>query len=364
MNKFKTYDEYVNETLNSLNEEKEKFKIREAKPSHQNGEAAFVIKFVGMNFDDQQLRSFMSSSPTSSPAFQKVTQNPQQYFFIYKTLKNGDSRFLDANNHVWATYLELINAIGQDGKPLYIGFDKPPYNNFVKWTDAERLINQQDPAMIQTSKAIVASVANAGTVQAQQDLASSTPTPQVAPVQNTAPQSQVQAPVPNAAPGLVDTNLQGLKGIGINSSGPQVLALQQVIANLAAATKNTAAAQTNHKNLRVDGHFDQRYGPNTAMALGQVLGTNTPINTIDDATIAKISQTAQSMGVSGILTGKPQPETAAPAKAHTPAVTAPATHSVAANTGTHVPANHGTGAQSSPSVATRSIETNLGKIYF
>lgn len=307
--KFKGYDNFIAEQYRPLNEAKEKFKVSEAKPSHPNSQGAFTVKFVGPNFDMQTMMAFLQTDPVSAPALQKVKASPSEFFFIYKTIKGGDPRFLAPNSKIWVTYLELIDAKGPDGKQTYVGFDKPPYNNFVKWTDAENLINKQDPETVQAGKQIVAAVDQTGTQQVQNGLTDAeksiaTNTQQFMKDGQVPGQPQVTRNLNPEIAKIVD----GFKGISIGSRGPKVDQLQNTIQKLADATHNINAERQNRLNVRPGGEFDDIFGVHTISALQTVLGLSQAPEVIDADVIEKIKDAlaANSSITAADLTNKAQ----------------------------------------------------------
>jgi len=366
--KFQNFDSFVTEKYAPINEAKEKFKISPAKVSHKNGEAAFVVKYVGPQFDQEMLRTFMSTDPTSAPSLQKVTQNPEQYFFIYRTLKSGETRFLAPNSKVWATYLELVNALGPNGQPIYVGFNKPPYNNFVKWSDAERLVNTQDPQAAQTGKTIVDAISNSGTQQANDALSDAEKTVATDAQAFLSNQKGSNQPAATGTHQTLDPQVEKIvdsfKGIAMGSRGPKVDLLQNTIEQLAKYTHNTNAEQQNQLNVRQGGEFDDIYGVNTAHALQTVLGLDSAPESIDATIIAKIKEALA--GTSGItaemLTTKEKntPVTHKQAEKSTTGTASQATHTAQPAQAAAQP-NSLAGLDYKP---THAIETNKGKIKF
>lgn len=407
MKKFKSYDDFVNEnSTRQINEDKEKFKVKTAKPSHAGGESAFMVKYIGSSFDEQMLRTFMQDSPVSSSSLQKVQQEPSQYFFIYKTLKSGEHRFLAPNTFVWATYLELINAVGPDGKPMYSGFDKPPYNNFVKWTNASSLITGND----QAGQAIVNAVNTSGTAQAENEI-NSTDTqtakvdannnatdpnvnalsnnPQTTRAANpaqsasTAPSSHSQSSTPPAASPVIQTDMEtselvdSFEGLKLGSNGLKVGELQRMLWYIAKLQKNDKAMSHVNGSINQSGNYDEIYGPETAAALGLILNLNSPVNAIDDATVLQIKTVLANNKIKSSDIAKASPNSvnqtppghgATPPPANQAKVVAPATQAATAKSTPAAPATNIAagmiGPQSSRNLATRSIETNKGKIYY
>ena len=299
----KSFNSFVAQQNNvkPVNEAKEKFKISQARSSNPNSQGAFTVKYVGPNFDMPVMVAYLQSDPISAPAMQKVKSNPEQYFFIYKTLKDSQPRFLAPNSKVWITYLELIDAKDKDGNVLYIGFDKPPYNNFVKWSDVERLINKQDPHVVQAGKKVVGAVNNVATQEINKSAAEINNTcTQATPGQQglsdaeksvaaNAKQFMNGGATPNATSGKptgatidgkpltsgdpeIDKLIYSLRGLGLGARGAKVDILQNAIQLIADATHNTSAAAENKLNIRQGGSFDDIYGQHTEKALQTVLG--------------------------------------------------------------------------------------------
>lgn len=303
--KFKSLNDFVNENktqIQPINENKEKFKISGAKTTNKQGEAAFVVKYIGAEFDQQMLEVFMAKDPIAGPALQKVKSNPKQYFFIFRTLNPGESRFLAPNTKKWATYLELINAMSEDGKMIYINFDKPPYNNFVKWTEAEKLINKQDPEVITTAKQIVGSVDNSGTQQAQQamtDIEKSV----AANAQQFQKTGQIPGQQGGTTPGTTTTQPQAKKdasslmdslmGIGLGSRGPKVDLLQRTIQALSQENADQNVELEAEKSLKKSGQFDDIYRVHTDKSLQLLLGLDAPPGKIDANIIAGLKDLLQ-----------------------------------------------------------------------
>lgn len=356
--KFKDFNSFITERYQPLNEAKEKYKISQAKSSHPNSQGAYIVKFVGPDFNMPTMMAYLQTDPISAPAIQKVKENPSQYFFIYKTMKGGDPRFLAPNSKVWITYFELIDAKGPNGEMMYVGFDKPPYNNFVKWTDAEKLVNKQDPKMVQAGKNIVGNVANTGTQQINQAMASAVasgdasgatgtagvpnaPGPDEAPAQQGATNNQadLEKSVADRAKEMlkakqggatqegnqdINKQIDKLSGLSLGSRGPRVDILQNVIQKLADATHNATASAENKLNVRKGGQFDDIYGDHTQKALQTVLGLDKmpEYGMIDADVIAAIKKAlaANPSITLNDLTAKPQAaQHAAPAPTPAPA---------------------------------------------
>jgi hypothetical protein len=368
----KSFNSFIAQPTNvkPVNEAKEKFKISQARSSNPNSQGAFTVKYVGENFDMPVMVAYLQSDPISAPAMQKVKSNPERYFFVYKTLKDSQQRFL-ANGKVWITYLELIDAQDKDGNMLYVGFDKPPYNNFVKWSDVERLINKQDPHVVQAGKKVIGAVNNVATQEINKSAAEINNATAQAGAQTTQGQglSDAEKSVaanakqfmnggnatgkPGQQPGTetidgqtyevstsgnkeIDDLLNSLKGVGLGARGKKVDLLQNVIQILADANHNTAASAENKLNIRQGGAFDDIYGQHTENALKQVLGLkNMPENGIINEYIVHALKKAlaahPNIKAADLLTSNNRPTTKQPVPPAKPAAQSakPATNTIA-----------------------------------
>ena len=257
-----------------INEATEKLKVRSANPKNPNGEAAFLIKFIGPSFDKPTIEAFLKNNPDTKTMIDKINQFGNQYFIAFTTKKDGEARVFSRNS-TWAVFVELINA-SKDGKIVYQGFNAPPYNNFVDYKDLDKLlatgIAPTDP-IVQVTKSLSTSASQTSgstpTVSTETAAPAETSTPPVTAATEAKPTD------PNKLTDDEDIRKQYdiFYSLNVNSRGEEMVKLQKTIEIIARAQNNETAMKLMGQSIKPDGtgRYDGIYGPKTSEAYQLIL---------------------------------------------------------------------------------------------